>query len=141
MLYRQHGNLLNFVIGLDDVCLSAPFASRSRPMFLVRLTHPCTRRGVLRVQNPSAHVAWVTEGRINFEAVRPSAASARFMRPSLRCSSIPSPPPPLPQRSLPAPSTAAPRFLARPHFSVSILDCRQPAASQREERQALIKNF
>ena len=128
MLYRQHGNLLNFVIGLDDVCLSAPFASRSRPMFLVRLTHPCTRRGVLRVQNPSAHVGRgsTEEGRINFEAVRPSAASARFMRPSLRCSSIPSPSPPLPQ---PACSLHRRPSLSRPHFSVSILDCRLPATS------------
>ena len=78
MLYRQHGNLLNFVIGTDDVCLSAPFASR--PMFLVRLTHPCTRRGVLRVQNPSAHVGRLRDdgstSRLSVRGVRPIHASA-----------------------------------------------------------------
>ena len=42
----------------------------------------------------------LTEGRLNFEAVRPSA---RFMRPSLRCSSVP--PLLLLSPSLPAPST------------------------------------
>ena len=132
MLYRQHGNLLNFVIGLDDVCLSAPFASR--PMFLVRLTHPCTRRGVLRVQNPSAHVARLRDGSTSRLSVRPSAASARFMRPrpSLRCSSIPSPPPPLPQPACSLhPSTAAPRFLAPTFQSLFwIVGCR-PRASGR----------